>query len=131
MKTRDTVIYLVIIAEIRDDEVYYVVTSPNIEDMITQGKTFSDAAYKAEDAIARILNEGSAYPEVQDPTTWEINDNEKIVYINVNMTKWRIRNMKTVRTTITIPEYLSVLAREKNINVSRVATEALKEKLEA
>ncbi|MDO1605094.1 antitoxin HicB [Lactobacillus sp. YT155] len=130
MKTRDTIIYPVIIAKILDDEVYYVVTSPNIENMITRGETFSDAAYKAEDAIARILNEESAYPEVQDPTTWEIKDNEKIVYINVNMTKWRTRNIKTIRTTITMPEYLSVLAREKNINVSRVATEALKKKLE-
>ncbi|MDO1605243.1 type II toxin-antitoxin system HicB family antitoxin [Lactobacillus sp. YT155] len=129
MKTRDTIIYPVIITEIQDNEHYYTVTSPNIEGMITRGKTFSDAATKAEDAIATILNEGSSYPEVQDPTTWEINDNEKIVYINVNMTKWRTRNTQTIRTTITMPEYLSVLARKNNINVSRVATEALKKKL--
>lgn len=130
MKTRDTIIYPVIISEFCDNEPYHTVTSPNIEGMITQGKTFSDAVYMAEDAIATILNKGSTYPEVQDPTTWEINDNEKIVYININMTKWRTRNTKTIRTTITVPEYLSVLAREKKINVSRVATEALKKQLE-
>ncbi len=38
--------------------------------------------------------------------------------------------MKNVRRTITVPEYLNDLAKERKINVSRIATDALKAELD-
>lgn len=123
------IIYPVIISEYNDDGHYFVVTSPNIPGMVTQGDTFSDAAYWAEDAIATMLEDKKEYPQVQDPTNWNIKDNEKIVYISVDMDKWLKKNSRTIHKTISVPEYLNNLAKEQNINVSKLTTEALKNKL--
>lgn len=122
-------VYPVIISEFHDDGHYYVATSPNIPGMVTQGETFSDAAYWAEDAIATMLEDETEYPQVADPQAWKLKDNEKIVYVAVDMDKWLAKNSKTVRRSISVPEYLSKLANEQNINVSQLTTEALKKKL--
>ena len=122
-------IYPVIISEYHDDGHYYVATSPNIPGMVTQGDTFSDAAYWAEDAIATILDGQASYPEVQDPRSWDLKSNDRLVYITVDLDKWLHKNSKTIKKTITVPEYLSVMAKEQNINVSQLTTKALKAEL--
>lgn len=122
-------IYPVIISEYHDDGHYYVATSPNIPGMVTQGDTFSDAAYWAEDAIATMLYGQASYPEVQDPRSWDLKSNDRLVYITVDLDKWLHKNSKTIKKTITVPEYLSVMAKEQNINVSQLTTKALKAEL--
>lgn len=122
-------IYPVIISEYHDDGHYYVATSPNIPGMVTQGDTFSDAAYWAEDAIATMLDGQASYPEVQDPRSWDLKSNDRLVYITVDLDKWLHKNSKTIKKTITVPEYLSVMAKEQNINVSQLTTKALKSEL--
>ncbi|MCM6765244.1 type II toxin-antitoxin system HicB family antitoxin [Weissella paramesenteroides] len=128
MTNNKRLIYPVIISEFNDDGHYFVVTSPNIKGMVTQGDTAEEAIYWAEDAIATMLN-GSEYPAPQDPSNWEIKDNERIVYVSVDMTAWLKANSKTIRKTITVPEYLSDLAKDNGINVSAVATRALEDAL--
>lgn len=120
------VMYPVIISERNDDGHYFVATSPNIPGMVTQGDTFLNAAYWAEDAIATMLDGETAYPKVQDPSNWKLAANERLVYITVDMNKWLKKNAKTIKKTITVPEYLSKMAKEQNINVSKVASDALK-----
>lgn len=121
--------YPVIISEYNDDGHYYVVTSPNIKGMVTQGDTLEDAVYWAEDAIGTMLDGEKSYPKVQDPSNWKLNKNDRLVYITVDMSKWLKKNSRTVKKTITVPEYLNEMAKEQNINVSRVASEALKREL--
>lgn len=126
-----TLVYPVIMA-IHDDEDGYVVTvsSPNIPGMHTEGKDMSEAAYWAVDAIATMLDGKDEYPEPMDTKDWKLADNERIAYIPVNMKNWYRQTMsKTVKRSVTVPEYLNELAKEKNINVSRVLTEALEVKL--
>lgn len=125
---RNILIYPVIVSEMNDDGHYYLVTSPNIPAMVTQGDTFSDAVYWSADAIATVI-EGETYPEPVDPSNWTLNDNDKLVYVTVDMKRWSEKNLKTVKKTITVPEYVSNLAKENGINVSQVATEALKHEL--
>ncbi|GAQ02228.1 hypothetical protein NBRC111452_2071 [Companilactobacillus farciminis] len=48
----------------------------------------------------------------------------------IDMEEYRRNNPKTVRKNVTVPEYLVVLGKKKNINFSAVLTEALKNKLE-
>ena len=122
-------IYPVIISEYHDDGHYYVATSPNIPGMVTQGDTFSDAAYWAEDAITTMLDGQASYPKVQDPRSWDLKSNDRLVYITVDLDKWLHKNSKTIKKTITVPEYLSVMAKEQNINVSQLTTKALKAEL--
>lgn len=124
-------IYPVIFQENTDEDGhYFTVTSPNIPGMVTEGNTRTLAAKEAIDAIATMLD-GESYPRPQDPGTWPpLAANESIVYITLDMAQWqaekvRARKLKTVRRTITLPEYLNDFAKESHVNVSRLATEAL------
>lgn len=95
--------------------------------MVTDGETIQDAIVHAEDAIATMISDDVEYPEVQDPSNWELEDNQRIMWVSVNMTKWLNDYGKTVRKNITISEGLNNWAKENNINVSRVATKVLKQ----
>ncbi len=121
------IVYPVIIKEYNDEDGhYFVATSPNIKGMVTQGSTLNEAAYFSEDAIATMISDEKNYPEPMDPTEWELTENEKVVFVSVNMTQWLKKHGKTVRKNITIPEDLNNWAKENNINVSRVTTDALR-----
>lgn len=132
---KKVLIYPTIFVENNDEDGhYFTVYSPNIEGMVTEGDTREEAAIEAVDAIATMLD-GEDYPAVQDPGTWKLKSNESIVYITVNMTSWyaekaRALKTKTIRRTITLPEYLNDLAKERRLNVSRIASEALEKELE-
>ena len=125
-----TLIYPVVFQENNDsDGHYFTVTSPNIPGMVTEGDTRADAAEEAIDAIATMID-GEPYPKPQDPASWPLQRNESIVYVTVDMARWQLekarnRNTKTVRRTITVPQYLNDLAKIRHVNVSRLTTEAL------
>lgn len=123
---QDIVAYPVILTEYNDDGHYYVVTSPNIPGMVTDGETIAEALYHAEDAIATMLDAPN-YPEVQDPKEWKLDDNQQVSWVTVNMTAWLSKYGKVVRRNISIPEGLNNWAKENKINVSRVTTEALRQ----
>lgn len=131
----EILVYPTIFTENNDEDGhYFTVTSPNISGMVTEGDTREAAAVEAYDAIATMLD-GEEYPPVQNPSTWQLETNESIVYITVNMTQWHLEKAralrtKTVRRTITLPEYLNDLAKERGVNVSRITAEALERALQ-
>lgn len=126
----ERLIYPVIMTENHDEDGhYFTVTSPNIPGMVTEGDTRIDAANEAVDAIATMLD-GEDYPVPQDATEWTLEPNQTVAYIPVDMIAWyrekeRALKHKTVRRTITVPEYLNDFAKREHVNVSRIATEAL------
>lgn len=122
--------YPVILTEYHDDGHYYVVTSPNIKGMVTDGNSIAEALVHAEDAIATMLD-GIDYPKVQDPKSWKLKENQQVSWVTVNMTKWQNKYGKTVRRNISIPAGLNKWAKENKINVSQVTTNALREMREA
>ncbi len=124
---KDQLIYPVIISEYDDDGHYYVVTSPNLDGLVTQGNSLQEAVLNAQDAIATLL-QGEEYPTVKDPRNWELSDTDRVAWVTIDMSEWLKRNTRTVKRSITIPEYLDELARKNRTNVSRIATEALAKK---
>ena len=121
-------VYPIIVTECNDETGhYYGVESPNIKGMVTDGKTIQEAIIHAEDAIATMISDDAKYPEVQNPSNWKLEENQSIMWVSVNMTKWLNDYGKTVRKNITSPEGLNNWAKENNINVSKVTTEALKQ----
>ena len=133
MKPQDIIIYPTVFAKEPDGG--YAVYSPNIPGMHTEGDTFTEAAHWSVDAIATMLDGLTSYPEPQDPSSWPLNNNEQIVMISVDMHRWlfekaRERETKTVRRTITVPKYLNDFAKSHDINVSRLATQALEEEIQ-
>lgn len=123
-REHNLLIYPIIISKFTDDGEYFVATSPNIPGMVTQGDTMVDAAYWSIDAISTMM-EDEDYPKPVDPSNWELNDNQLIVYVPVYMSKWIQNNSHLVNETIIIPEYINTLAIENGIDVSQIATKAL------
>ncbi len=86
----ELLVYPVIVSERHDDGNYFIVTSPNIPGMVTDGKTFSEAMFWSQDAIATAIV-GTEFPEPMDPTDWYLEDNEKLVYVAIDMDYWKLR----------------------------------------
>lgn len=84
------------------------------------------AAYHAEDSIATMIVDQKDYPKPQDPQDWHLDNDERLIYVSVDMTQWRKKYGRVVRKSITIPGYLADWAKENDINVSRVASDALR-----
>lgn len=84
--TGKEIVYPITVSEYDDDGHYFVATSPNIPG-VTQGDTLSEVAYWAEDAIATMIA-GEDYPTPQDPTDWPLKENERVIFISVNMVQW-------------------------------------------
>lgn len=125
-------IYPVIVTECNDEAGhYYGISSPNIKGMVTDGKTMQEAVLHAEDAIATMISDMTDYPEVQDPRKWKLGKDDSVMWVTVNMAKWLNQYGKTVRLNISLPEELNNWAKENNINVSQVTTNALREMKEA
>lgn len=121
-------IYPVVITECNDEAGhYYGVSSPNIPGMVTDGKSLKEAVIHAEDAIATMLSDLSEYPKIQNPKSWDLGPHDSIMWVTVNMARWLSKYGKTVRRNISIPEGLNNWAKENKINVSKVATRALRE----
>lgn len=123
---QDIATYPVILTEYNDESGhYYVVTSPNIRGMVTDGETISKALDNAKDALATMLANEKERPEVQDPRKWDLEKGQQTSWVSVNMTRWLNKNVKTVRRNITLPADLNEWAKQNKINVSKVTTDAL------
>lgn len=108
------IVYPIIVSESDDDGHYFVATSPNISGMVTQGDTLSEVAYWAEDAIATMIA-GEDYSTPQDPTDWPLKENERVIFISVNMVQW----LKNIQLRLT--------DRTARSDVSSSTTEDLRE----
>lgn len=124
MKSR--VLYPVIAKEYNDDGHYYVVTSPDIQGMIVEGDTLEEAVEEASFDIADWFEVKGKVEKATDPSNWHLAQDEKLVYVPVDLTKFNQKYGKTVRKNVSVPEYLVAWAKENKINVSRVASDALR-----
>ena len=123
---QNKVLYPVIAKEYKEDGHYFVVTSPNIQGMIVEGDALEDAIEEASFDIADWFEVKGKIEKVADPLKWHLEKDEKLVYVPVNLTNFYKKYGKTVRKNISVPEYLANWAKENKINVSRVASDALK-----
>ncbi|MDR3189617.1 MAG: type II toxin-antitoxin system HicB family antitoxin [Lactobacillaceae bacterium] len=100
----------------------------------TVGTDMQDALYMVRDALGLMLESETSYPDPSEPKNiqlepWEIADTTEIVMVAYDLAEYRKSVAKTVRRNISLPEYLNNAAKKANINVSKVATEALEEVL--
>lgn len=122
--------YPVVIGEYIDDNEstkYYVASSPNIPGMVTQANSFNEAIINSEDAIITMLN-GHPLPEMKDASKWKLEENERLVYISVDLSKIDAESKKTIQKSITIPKFLNELAKNNDVNVSELVTKTLAKK---
>lgn len=98
----------------------------------TFGKTLEEAFNMAKDALGLYLDSLLEYPK----TTKEFNkiklqNNQFVSLVDINMEEYyKKHSTKSVKKTLSIPEWLNDAAERKNINFSQLLQEALKSQLE-
>ncbi|MGN0491904.1 type II toxin-antitoxin system HicB family antitoxin [Ruminococcus sp.] len=111
----------------------YWVKFPDLPGCFTEGDSVSEAYEMAQEAMGLWLeteSKGFNYPEASDITGIRTAENEQIVLVEFDPIEYLKRtSSKSVKKTLTIPEWLNTLAEEQNINFSQVLQKALKENL--
>lgn len=126
MPDKNLVVYPVIFSK---DDNYTFVRIPDIDGGLTQGNDLIDAVKMAADAIGILLEDKVEYPTPTAIDELQLEKGETAALIPVDLAAYRRKHSKTVRKSVTIPDYLDRIAKEQKINVSGVLTEALKLRL--
>ena len=122
---------LVYPATFTQDGEYIFVEFPDVDGAVTPGENLQEAYEMAEEVLGVILADNKEYPvpsTVKEIATLYPNSDVALVGVDINAFRRKYRS-KTIRKNITLPEWLNDLAVSEKINVSQIATEALKEKL--
>lgn len=120
-----------------EDNVFYI-GFPDFEKEFynTYGDSFEEAVEMGKEYLVLLLEElENKKKEFPAPSKIKqvkelLEDNQELVYISLNYEYEKsLVKIAYVKKTLTIPSYLDILAKNKNINFSQVLQEALKEKL--
>ena len=112
----------------------YSVEFPDLPGCITCGDSLEEAIEMAEDALALVLftheKNDSAIPEPSEIGWLNPGENEFASYVACDTLEYHKRNSnKSVKKTLSIPEWLNEEAMAHNLNFSQVLQEALKLRL--
>ena len=113
-----------------EDDGGYSVAFPDLDGCFAQGETIEDAYKMAFDALGLAIDflesEKRTIPSPSTPNEIKLNENEFVVIIEFDMLEYQKKhNSKSVKKTLTIPQWLNEEAMAKNINFSQVLQEAL------
>ena len=113
-----------------EDDGGYSVAFPDLDGCFTQGETIEDAYKMAFDALGLAIDflesEKRTIPSPSTPNEIKLNENEFVVIIEFDMLEYQKKhNSKSVKKTLTIPQWLNEEAMAININFSQVLQEAL------
>lgn len=121
-------VFPIIISKNNENSDYpYFVEIPDIDGM-TEGASIADAMEMAKDYIGTYSLENKLPKSNTRLPKTKGTDIASLVTVNVSEYK-RKNDNRVVKKTITIPNYLNELGKEKGINFSEVMTSALKERL--
>jgi predicted RNase H-like HicB family nuclease len=118
-----------------EDEGRFSIRFPDIDGCYTCGDDIEEGILMAEDALALTLysnyeDKNISVPDSSPITDFILEDGEFVAYITCDTTKYRRQfGTKSVKKTLTIPEWLNDAAVKERINFSQVLQDALREKL--
>ena len=113
------------------DGKYYNVDFIDLKCCSTFGDSIQNAYLMAQDAMGLYLDDLTNFPQpTLNISNISLKDNQFVSFISIDMDEYRKKfNNKSIKKTLTIPEWLNYLSEKNNINFSQVLQEALKEKL--
>ena len=108
----------------------YIVCFPDLESCYTEGETLEEAIERAEDVLSLVLYEYERrrrmIPEPTPIKQIETKECEIVSLVMGDTLEYRKRyNNKSVKKTLTIPEWLNEEASAAGVNFSQVLQEAL------
>lgn len=106
----------------------------DLPNCITQGEDLNDALENANDALCLTLyhmeQRGEKIPSATNPMDIKVKENQFVTLINCDTIEYeKFYKNKSIKKTLTIPEWLNDMATKENINFSNVLQNALIEKL--
>lgn len=108
----------------------YWVEFPDLEGCVSEGDSLEEAMENAQEALglylAALMEEGQALPEASSVN--DIKTNEVVTYVPTDVNRYR-RSTRAVKKTLSIPEWLAVEAEKRNLSLSKVLQDGLKEKM--
>ncbi len=112
----------------------YSVSFPDVSGCYTQGGTLAEAVEMAEDALNIMLytyeEENIPIAPPTDIRSLQLGDNELATLIAADTLEYRrYFDNKSVKKTLTIPNWLNTMSEREHINFSAVLQEALMERL--
>lgn len=131
MKAKDNVTYLAIFTKENDE---YNIEIPALQGGYTFSSTMEEGISYCQEVIGLILYDEKfkkePYPEDVKIENIKLKDNQFFVFVNVYL-PYQFSLVKEVykNKMLTIPTWLEALAKNKNINFSRVLQEGLKKEL--
>ncbi len=112
------------------------ISFPDLAGCFSCGGTEDEAVRMAREAlelwVASAEMEGESIPEPTPLLQLKVGDDQRAVLIDTDSERARkgVRSLKTVKKTLSIPEWLNRKAMEEGVNFSQLLTEALKRKLD-
>ena len=134
------VVYPAVFYKNKDDQGYTVVF-PDFDNGATEGRDLLESYEMASDYVGSWLYEyyidNKVFPDATDikniiieDDDYSIKEDSFVTLIGLNMTEYvKKSENRTVRRNVSIPSYLNELAKNKNINVSQLLQDALKQEL--
>ncbi|MDD7305101.1 MAG: type II toxin-antitoxin system HicB family antitoxin [Peptoniphilaceae bacterium] len=110
----------------------YSISVPDIDGAFTCADSIQEGIEMVQEVIGAMLygSKPEKYPKMSIIDKEKLEENEELIYINVFL-PYQFSKVKEVykNKMLTVPVWLEMLAKEKNINFSRVLQEGLKKEL--
>jgi predicted RNase H-like HicB family nuclease len=113
----------------------YSITFPDVDGCYTSGDDITDGLLMAKDVLALMIYNNYEDKDIPVPEPSPINKikhgkDSFVTYIVCDTTEYRRRfSKRSVKKTLTIPEWLNEAALEEKLNFSQILQDALKERL--
>ena len=116
----------------REDKI--AIYFPDLDGVISSGENERDAFHNAHEALMLHLfgmeEDNDLIPEPSSIKDVRLDENQRALLIEVFMPPFRAQQEnKYVKKTLTIPEWLNVLAEKNDVNFSQLLQKALKQHL--
>lgn len=113
----------------RNPDSSYTITFPDLKGCISEGKSLENALFMAKDELqewcaAHIENSGQL-PAASEINSIPLLENSFTSYITAS-----VKDSRSVRRTVSLPEWLDKAAADRGLSLSRVLQDSLKNILE-
>ena len=112
----------------------YWISFPDFPECLTQGETIEDTYNMASEALGLCIDERlknhEELPKVSSPIDYTVTGDDFSCLIEFDLERYRrTHNTKSVKKTLSIPEWLNEAAIKQNVNFSQVLQDALMSKI--
>lgn len=125
MKEKNFIGYFAVV--IISEEQKYFVDFPDLQGCYTQGASLEEAVYNAQEALAIYYQEklGELPPASDFSSIYNKYTDSIIQLIVLDINNCIIKSLRTVKKTLTIPEWLNGLSEKYKVNFSQILKNAL------